>query len=65
MSFAYALALPREQLSETGQIIGPATGPSNWLPWPIAMVPIALLGVILAARVWHARPQAVSKKAAH
>jgi OPA family glycerol-3-phosphate transporter-like MFS transporter len=64
MSFTYAIALPREQLSDTGQIIGPATDPSNWLPWPIAMVPIALLGVILAARVWHARPQAAGKKAA-
>jgi OPA family glycerol-3-phosphate transporter-like MFS transporter len=27
----------------------------NWLRWPLAMVPMALLGLILATRVWNAR----------
>jgi OPA family glycerol-3-phosphate transporter-like MFS transporter len=29
----------------------------NWQIWPIAMVPVALIGLALALKVWHARPQ--------
>lgn len=61
MSFTYAWLLPKEQLSESGQLIGPATDPGNWYAWPIAMIPIALIGLILAARVWHAFPNAGKK----
>ena len=57
MSFTYALILPHEQLDAAGNIIGPATDPANWRPWPLAMVPIAALGLLLATRVWHARPK--------
>jgi OPA family glycerol-3-phosphate transporter-like MFS transporter len=35
----------------------------NWINWPRAMVPMAILGLILCTRVWNARPQ--SKVAAH
>ncbi len=62
MSFTYAILLPKEQLDSAGNIIGPATNPDNWTAWPIAMVPIAAIGLILALRVWHAYPQAKGKK---
>ena len=29
----------------------------NWRVWPVAMLPIALLGFFLSLRVWNARPQ--------
>jgi OPA family glycerol-3-phosphate transporter-like MFS transporter len=63
MSFTYAILLPKEQLNEAGEIIGPATNPDNWSAWPIAMIPIAAIGLILALRVWHAYPNAKGKKA--
>jgi MFS transporter, OPA family, glycerol-3-phosphate transporter len=63
MSFTYAILLPKEQLNESGGIIGPATNPDNWLAWPIAMIPVAVIGLFLAIRVWHAYPQAKGKKA--
>jgi OPA family glycerol-3-phosphate transporter-like MFS transporter len=56
MSFTYAIILPKEQLDAAGDIIGPATDPANWRPWPLAMVPLAALGLLLASRVWHAKP---------
>ena len=56
MSFTYAIILPQEQLDAAGHIIGPATNPANWRPWPLAMVPIAALGMILSIRVWNAMP---------
>lgn len=28
---------------------------ANWMNWPLAMIPAALLGLILATRVWNAR----------
>jgi OPA family glycerol-3-phosphate transporter-like MFS transporter len=62
MSFTYAILLPKEQLDSTGKIIGPATNPDNWLAWPLAMIPVAAIGLILALRVWHAYPQAKGKK---
>jgi OPA family glycerol-3-phosphate transporter-like MFS transporter len=30
---------------------------ANWINWPIAMVPMAFLGLLLCTRVWNARPQ--------
>jgi len=63
MSFTYAFLLPQEQLDAAGKIVGPATNPDNWLAWPVAMIPIAAIGLILAIRVWHAYPQAKGKKA--
>lgn len=62
MSFTYAIVLPKEQLDAAGKIIGPATDPGNWLAWPIAMIPIAVIGLILALRVWHAYPQATPRR---
>ncbi len=30
---------------------------SNWISWPMAMVPMAILGLLLCTRVWNAKPQ--------
>jgi OPA family glycerol-3-phosphate transporter-like MFS transporter len=40
----------------------PAGGPeaadvSNWTGWPIAMIPVAVVGLVLASRVWNAKPK--------
>ena len=56
MSVTYAIVLPKETFDATGNLTGPALEPGNWLGWPLAMVPIAALGFLLALRVWHARP---------
>ncbi len=63
MSMTYAFTLPQEHL-ENGKLVGPATDPSNWLAWPVAMIPVALIGLVLALRVWHAYPDAGKKKPA-
>ena len=34
-----------------------AANPENWYWWPGAMIPIALLGALLALRVWNAKPK--------
>ena len=57
MSLTYAIILPRVELDPAGQIIGAATDPANWLPWPVAMVPVALIGFLLALRLWNAKPK--------
>jgi OPA family glycerol-3-phosphate transporter-like MFS transporter len=60
MSLTYAFILPKEQIVD-GKLVGPALKPENWIGWPVAMVPIALIGFLLALRVWNARPQPKSK----
>lgn len=48
MSFTYGAILPE----------GDAQGVlDNWTAWPIAMIPVALIGLVLARRVWNARPE--------
>ncbi|QDU67995.1 MFS transporter [Engelhardtia mirabilis] len=69
MSFTYRGLLPKEQLDDQGVLMGPATDPDNWIAWPLAMVPIALIGTVLTRRVWNAtpmkaKPQALEKEAA-
>jgi OPA family glycerol-3-phosphate transporter-like MFS transporter len=63
MAITYGLLLPVEQLNEVGKIIGPVKDPSNWWIWPVAMVPIALIGLILATRIWNAKPKPKTTKA--
>jgi OPA family glycerol-3-phosphate transporter-like MFS transporter len=43
---------------------GPAQAdPGNWTNWPLAMAPMALIGMVLAFFVWNAKPK--GKVAAH
>jgi OPA family glycerol-3-phosphate transporter-like MFS transporter len=56
-SFLYARILPSGEA---------AKDPGNWTQWPIAMMPVAVVGLVLATRVWNARPQkAGAAQAAH
>ena len=57
MSLTYGLLLPKEQFDAQGRLTGPVLEPGNWLAWPLAMVPVAALGLALALRVWHATPR--------
>jgi OPA family glycerol-3-phosphate transporter-like MFS transporter len=34
-----------------------AKDPANWDNWPVAMLPLSFAGLLLATRVWNARPQ--------
>ncbi len=63
MSLTYSIVLPQEQLDSAGKIIGAATDPNNWRPWPLAMVAISLLGLVLASRLWNAKPKPKPKSA--
>ncbi len=57
MSFTYGIILPQEQFDEAGKIVGSATEPSNWIGWPVSMIPLGIIGLILALRVWNAKPK--------
>jgi OPA family glycerol-3-phosphate transporter-like MFS transporter len=48
MSFTYGAILPVKDA---------AKDPANWIGWPVAMVPVAIIGFVLARQVWHAKPQ--------
>ncbi len=39
--------------------------PGNWIYWPLAMIPMALIGLALCTRVWNAKPQQGKVAAAH
>ncbi|MBK6923665.1 MAG: MFS transporter [Deltaproteobacteria bacterium] len=47
MSFTYGQLLPTK---DAAKVV------ANWLAWPLTMVPVALIGFVLARRVWHAKP---------
>jgi OPA family glycerol-3-phosphate transporter-like MFS transporter len=34
-----------------------AKNAANWISWPIAMVPVAIIGLIFCTRVWNAKPR--------
>jgi OPA family glycerol-3-phosphate transporter-like MFS transporter len=57
MSLTYAIILPKVELDPAGKIIGAATDPANWQAWPIVMIPLALIGFLLALRLWNAKPK--------
>lgn len=40
-----------------------AKDPANWWTWPTVMLPAAILGLVLATRVWNARPKGKSAAA--
>jgi OPA family glycerol-3-phosphate transporter-like MFS transporter len=45
----------------TGQLY--AADPANWGNWPLIMIPAAVIGMLLALRMWNAKPK--GKSAAH
>lgn len=47
-SFVYGSLLPQKNTVEAKDI-------DNWYGWPIAMIPMALIGLVLALRLWNAR----------
>lgn len=47
-SLAVGLALPKGEEAKLA---------ANWITWPIAMVPLALIGLGLCASVWNAKPK--------
>lgn len=47
-SFLYGVILPSG---------GAEKAPESWAPWPLAMLPVAVIGLVLATRLWNARPQ--------
>ena len=51
MALTYGILLPDDTDPAA------AADPANWISWPIAMVPVALTGALLATRVWNAKPQ--------
>lgn len=53
-AFYYARSLP------TGEA---AKDPANWAVWPNAMIPVALVGLVLCAMIWNAKPQKASAAA--
>ena len=57
MSLTYAIILPKVDLDSAGKIVGAATDPANWRAWPIAMIPLAAIGFLLALRLWNAKPK--------
>jgi len=57
MSGLYYFILPREELDTAGNLTGAATDPNNWWPWPVSMIPLALIGTLLALRLWNAKPK--------
>jgi OPA family glycerol-3-phosphate transporter-like MFS transporter len=61
MSLTYAAILPREEFDAAGKLVGPATEPANWIGWPVAMIPFALAGSLLALKVWNAKPKPKGK----
>ena len=63
MALTYGLLLPKEQFDAAGNLIGPATDPKMWVAWPAAMIPLALIGTVLALRLWNARPAGKSAAA--
>jgi len=50
-AFVYGQLLPKGPLAKDA---------ANWLPWPVAMIPVAIVGLLLATRVWNARPSGSS-----
>jgi OPA family glycerol-3-phosphate transporter-like MFS transporter len=48
MSLTYGILLPKDEAAKDA---------ANWIWWPVAMVPMAVIGFWLARRVWHAKPQ--------
>jgi MFS transporter, OPA family, glycerol-3-phosphate transporter len=61
-SFLYGASLPAAKIRDeaTGCLVANpgVTKIENWNIWPIAMIPIALIGFVLTLRIWNAKPRA-------
>ncbi len=64
MSLTFGILLPKEQFDAAGKLAGPVLDPANWIAWPVSMIPLALIGTLLASRVWNAKPKG-KQAAAH
>jgi OPA family glycerol-3-phosphate transporter-like MFS transporter len=53
MALVYGFILPASYPSGP-DCVRPDYDPSNWIVWPIGMIPIALIGFLLARKIWHA-----------
>ncbi len=53
MSLVYMFILPDDSNPAV------AGDPNNWIWWPVSMIPVSLLGLVLASRVWNAKPKAI------
>jgi len=63
MSLTYGHFLPEEQIDPiTEAIIGPTTNPDNWSAWPLAMIPMALIGMVVAYMIRNAIPDKAKAK---
>ena len=49
-SFVYGATLPEKGTPA-------AADAGNWIWWPGAMIPVAVIGLVLALRLWNARVQ--------
>ncbi len=47
-AFVFGAILPQ---GDDAKLVG------NWLRWPLTMIPVAVVGLLLATRVWNARPR--------
>jgi len=55
-SFLLGRVLPEKGTLEAADV-------ANWGLWPMAMLPVAILGLVLSVTVWNAKPKAASAKA--
>lgn len=58
-SFFYGGRLPAEKVAcpDGSMVSNPAAqNLDNWTIWPYAMIPIAMLGLLLSIKLWNARP---------
>jgi OPA family glycerol-3-phosphate transporter-like MFS transporter len=51
MSITYGIILPDDTMKDV------AGNPDNWIGWPVAMIPVSLVGLYLSTRIWDAKPQ--------
>jgi OPA family glycerol-3-phosphate transporter-like MFS transporter len=64
MALLFGALLPSEKVDPV-TCIRPDSDPANWVVWPLLMVPLALIGLLLSRRIWHAKPQPKGAGGAH
>jgi OPA family glycerol-3-phosphate transporter-like MFS transporter len=70
MAVTYGSLLPDVEFQSASQcVVGSPTKVqiiaqpvTDWLAWPLLMIPVAALGLWLARKIWHATPQSQAKK---